>query len=450
MDIAVANGLGQGLRGFVGAYQTALNYQLEKSRAANLAAYQQQMADAATKNAATGEATGKSEAQLRTQQGQAAVDNSQTEKANARVKYLELGDGVMDYYAPSLADKSSPAVSPQTDSITSSPASTTGLMVPKAPGFLEQPEQKIGTDLNAAKGNDTSSQLSAPQSPGSSRPQLTPVWMRGQNFELMKEGLQRDPKTGQPTYAAGPLGDRARIKDAQGAAQLEDTKHGSRSAEQTINNNYNADPAVIAARSSSVPALQVFGSYKNPSPYAAGSMTLNAFNARFAGQPGAANVNTIAEFQKSGAVPDRWKNTMQKELTGNLSEQEKADLVRDTAQAVIDNHEGLQNVQNKYLRSARAKNISDLTFMKEDAADSAYKQAQGLLKNLGPYVAPGDRPDSGIINKGAGLISSLFSSNKTAADSKPSFTPDVMEYAKSHGISNDQALSIKMSRTGKK
>jgi len=44
--IALAGGIGQGLQSFASAYQTALNYQLEKAKAQNLTDYQQMMAQA--------------------------------------------------------------------------------------------------------------------------------------------------------------------------------------------------------------------------------------------------------------------------------------------------------------------------------------------------------------------------------------------------------------------
>ena len=48
---AVTGGIGEGLKSFATAYQTALNYQLQKQQAADLAAYQSQMADVAARNA---------------------------------------------------------------------------------------------------------------------------------------------------------------------------------------------------------------------------------------------------------------------------------------------------------------------------------------------------------------------------------------------------------------
>lgn len=385
-------GVGEGLQSFAAAYQQALNYQLEKAKAASLTDYQQKMANVADVNAKGG---------LLTAWGPEAVDKydpdpntAAAQKANANVDQMMQG-----------MKNTGPQAPPPPDDSEAQP----GFMgPPRPPGMLPQPQPQP--------------QIQGPSSPAPGGLSGSPGWLRRmqaeQGLASAKELNERklksaesgtnfqygpDPKTGMPQVTGqGPLTGNAALERQKTEAQIAGEVSGSRSPNATIAGQYDDRPAVKSARGSQIAMNQMIDNYRNPSPQGDASLVLNAFKIKFPNQ--ATDVNSIEELQKSQAVPDQWKQHMSQALSGALDQPTRDNLMRDGISTYRANVDSLRGEQQKFGKRAQANGVGDRSFLEEPAVDKTFNDAMGLQKKLGPYVPPAQRPNAGLLERASGWL----------------------------------------------
>lgn len=266
-------GIGEGLQSFVTAYQTALNYQLEKAKAANLAAYQQQMADVANKNSTIEGQRELDQAKYQGTLGEVAQKNAGTEAAKqlseAEYQRTQGRSGQLEAISKLVGEGGTPALEAlapdmipgqgQQQAPAPAPAApqpqARGLINPLPPGLMgPQPSPQM-VDESQNRANQGMNGLMGPvQPPGMLQGQMagtTPTpsqtqrlpyipstLERNQNFALAEKGLIRDPQTGNVQYIQDPRGDMAKLEAATKTQQLINEKTGQRTGYGAVVNQF--------------------------------------------------------------------------------------------------------------------------------------------------------------------------------------------------------------------
>lgn len=463
-------GIGQGLQAFTSAYQTALNYQLEKSKAAALTDYQQKMADAASLNAATGVQHEQDEAKYTQALGSAAGQNAQTERAKARTEAMNLAPGSPDFmkaYFPDLMDKStldamdaekasqdqppaqatpidqetkgpisSPSVPPQ-GLINALPMTGRGSIGPQpSPDMIAASQARAAqlplvgppapAGLNSQMGpQGPSPQVSSARLP-SQRPGMLPTWtpsyLRAAYIDAQKRAgemtAESQAKGENIVYGVNPnnpaqiqmvsqgkkTGD-ALLSQQTKLAELNNANSGNRSAQETGQKEFNANPSVAAARQSKVYMDQMLQSYNDPSPQAQASLFLNALRIKF---PTAPDVGSLEELSKSESAPVQMRNAASKYINGTMDQQQVNDLVRDGISTYQANMKGFRSAQKDYqdkLVNQYGQSAQQASRMAHDSGiDETDSNVIALKSKLGPYKKPSEQggllsPVYGLINK---------------------------------------------------
>lgn len=457
MDNGIYGGIGEGLSQFAQAYQTALNYRMEKAKA-------EALADVAQQNAATGEARQQADAQYQQALAGVAVKNALTERAQARAKLLEVGgSGALDYYGKDILpeDTSSPDSASPSDQDAQSPPQPApkGLINPLPPGMVgPQPsDQMVQDSQKQAAGlvNANPQPGMIPRGQPSSKPFIVAPWQRQYmlaqktkvdelNAEEQKNGSGKvwvqDPNSGAPVVAfQGPLTGNAAIERRQKEAQIQGEISGSRGPKNTIATDYQT--AVKPFEESQRYTQQALANWNHRSPAGDAATALTAFRIKF---PNAPDVNSLEELKKSPALPDQWRNELNKAGTGLFSDDFMKQLMQDIIVTNDANYQSFKGVQRDYGGRAKGSGVDDTSFMSRNAIERTHKDSDSLLGKLGEYKPANQRPDAGYLTKFLGSLAG----NNSVTTNQNNFTPDVTAYARQHGITNQQALAIKMKRTG--
>lgn len=447
-------GIGQGLQSFVSAYQTALNYQLEKAKAASLTDYQQKMADAADQNAQT------------------AKTNALSEQAQARGKLLELGgSSALDYYGKDILPSNSspvdmsgvsnsplsqesganaPQTAPQAPPAPPTPAQANpGLLKANNPGFVGPPMAN-GLITNPANmgpqqlpSQSPPQGLVAPTSPAQQAqggpPQIMAPWQRQALMAAQKEASDKtaesaaagtnvtygvDPQN--PTtikmISQGQLSGDAALSAKQKQAQIGTETLGARSPLQNAQNNFNENDSVKAAKQSKVYMDQMLQNLKDPSPQGQASLFLNALRIKF---PSAPDVGSLDELSKSESAPVQMRNMASKYINGTMDPQQINDLVRDGIATFESNAGGYKSAQNDFIQKStdqyglspqQAKLITQ-----NSGIDQTLQNALAVKKQIGSYKTP--QQQGGLLSPVYGLVNKVLGNTSgtpvNAAQSNP-------------------------------
>jgi hypothetical protein len=121
---------------------------------------------------------------------------------------------------------------------------------------------------------------------------------------------------------------------------------------------------------------------------------LTAFRIKF---PNAPDVNSLEELKKSPALPDQWKNEINKAGTGLFSDEFMKQLMQDIVVTNDANYKTFKGVQNDYAGRAKGSDVSDTSFLKKTAIEQTHKDSDSLLGKLGEYQVPSQRSNGGMM-----------------------------------------------------
>ena len=438
-------GIGQGLQSFATAYQTALNYQLEKAKAASQTAYQQQMADVANKNAATEAAKQSSEAQFQGTQGDVLKQNAATEsakqqseaeyqKTHGRTEQVEalsklIGEGgtpAVQGYAPDLLPLQSqgqpvPVRTPE------APPPSKGLINPLPPGLMgpqpspqmvqdsqdqaaqlqKQPVNPLGPGLMGpppppgmlAQSQALQAQKAAmPQQGTNSLPYIPSNLERSQAFSMAEKGFMKDPQTGEVKYLPGPIGDRAKTEDQLKSAEYINAKTNTRSGYGTVASQFKEDAAVVEANKAQTYVAQGLKAYA-----LASKGNTQAQNTLFESAAKAEGLSDTdpKEVLKDGSASQRLKNIASQFVNGTVTQKMLDTLVQDMHESYSSRMGAVQAVKPLYVSRAQQAQADPNLVTATPALDKTLRDSQKIMRSI-PAQTQGEPPS---LSNGFGLLS---------------------------------------------
>ena len=481
-------GIGQGLQAFTSAYQTALNYQLEKSKAAALTDYQQKMADAAQQNSTAASAQAYTD-QLNKMGSEIAFPNAAKLRMNLPTPPPAEGgmnqDNIATGTPPSLGPEPQGLVNPGKPGLL--PAGMVGPPTPpqptqadrtnfeNSPAFVGPHLPITGQPLSSAQAK-LPSQLPAQGSPGSLpigpnpfapikglygifKPGIYPTEQERQialgNMKIVSDKNLESPKTGM-TYAlnrqtlqpevvsvGGPLEPQAAQEAKNKQLEGQNLQFGARSTNQAVINDYKESAAFQTAQKSAVPmnAVVKILNQKNPTP----EQIQNAMRNVVSVQTGVSDQRALDDLMNSPAIVDKVNNIVARIKAGVPAKE----VIYGMAKSAIDQH--ISNTEIMMLKqqnaaaemAARGGDASDPGLALDPGAMSAYKGAMKLQGQLPKgYVAPNQRPNSGVRNAwgilpwdahASGPMSAPKGSPPLGSDGKPMSFQQFQQWKKSNG-----------------
>lgn len=392
----LAGGIGQGLQSFVAAYQQALNYQLEKSKAASLTDYQQKMA-------------------------QAAEEQAQGAQANAAAGLIEKGGSqALEQYGGGLNLKAIPSDAPDDNSPATPPTPPAqGLVNPLPPGMVG-PQPSPGM-IAASQAQAQASQPQVP--PKLTKQPILPSWQRQflmtqkakvdeLNAEAQKSGSgqawEQDPNTGAPKLVSqGALTGNAAVARQKDLATIASEISGSRGPKNTIAGDFQS--AAKPFEESQKYTEQALANWNHRSPAGDAATALTAFRIKF---PNAPDVNSLEELKNSPALPDQWRNEFAKAGTGLFSDDFMKQLMQDIIVTNDANYKTFKGVQKDYVGRAKGSEVSDTSFLNKNAIEDTHTSSDALLGKLGEYKSPNQRPNPGLLDRATGFLTHPIDSVK--------------------------------------
>lgn len=377
-------GIGEGLSSFAQAYQTALNYQLEKQKAANIADYQQQMGMAATQNAAT-------------------------ERAKGAAESAKLGQPGLDIFNKSLNPPDQNELSPQALQPTELPSQT----VSNPPGFVGPPAPtNLPSQLPAAN-TPGSLASSGPQSsvfhnilPGKGQ-DLKSVTQMQNEYDLAKRGI--DPQTGQP--ANNPLGEAYKLEQRKAKAE---TVASEDMPTQRLTETFQTDPAVKNSNEIATNYTQLKRGYNSKSPTAQEDMFFTLLKMASPGQ--AVREAPLEDLQKLPTWNQKLEDLYNRAFSGEKSQRTRDDIMRAGAELANGNATNYQDIKQRYSTMAQDRGAKN-SFINNQLIEKTGPDSKNMLSNLGPYQPNTPSWAQNMGSKASGL---LFGNKSSPAASQVS------------------------------
>lgn len=200
------------------------------------------------------------------------------------------------------------------------------------------------------------------------------------------------------------------------------------------------DPITKDSRTLAASYGKIVNAAKNPS--AAGDLSLIFSYMKILDPGSTVREGEFANAQNAAGVPDQIRNVYERVRTGErLNPNQRADFINQ-AKNLYKSQMGQQESLNKSFQGvAKRRGLKGEDIVLADMFD------QGLLQEDPGMLKDGMLPEE---PKQASVGESVVQGIKSLVGSKPeaNFEPDVLDYAKKHNMSPQQALMIKKARGG--
>lgn len=331
LNVGLMGGIGQGLQSFAQAYQTALNYQLEKQKVASLADYQSRMANAAEQTANAGNVN---------------AAGGLIEKAGMK-NFRQFGGGLnLSPVIYNQDQQSSPEAMPQQQSqpqvqpvqglVNPLPS---GMVGPQpSPGMIAASQSQA---IPRASGSQTFGGLSADQLmdlPSSQRQYYLgeQAKLNAHELSLAGRGYQTDPNTNQPTYSNNVLGQQAKASDQlkqeqvnkipmERAKEAIGVKNASMEQYDKFKTAWKGNEIKQNADFADESYQKVVDSFNKPSKFGDKALVLNLVKLDMGKQ--AAREGTLEHMYENPQIMSRWGDYINQATNGTLSEQSRNDVM---------------------------------------------------------------------------------------------------------------------------
>lgn len=199
-------------------------------------------------------------------------------------------------------------------------------------------------------------------------------------------------------------------------AQIASDISGSRSPKNTVADDF--QKAATPYDQSAQYTEQAIANYNHRSPAGDAATALTAFRIKFPNTPG---VNDIDELKKSPAFQDYIGSEFSKTGTGLYSTQVMNQLMQDIVTTNDANYKNFQGIKSDFQDRAKGSNVNDLSFLNKHAVDTAHSDGDQLLKNIGEYQTPIQRP--GFLQNSSNFISGLIGNSQPSSASVNNGSP---------------------------